>query len=226
MAQPQTVPHEVAVNARAHAELVRLAEARVVLFPELSLTGYHYDAPPLDPAALSLTPLIEACAATRTLALAGAPVDGDGGGWHIALLAITGEGAWVAYRKTYLGGAELEHFSPGAPAALHVDGWRLGLAICKDTGVPEHAAATAALGMDVYAAAVLEAAEDVGVPEERARRVARDHGVWVAVASFAGSAGEGYRRAAGGSGIWRPDGSRAARAGSEVGELARATLTR
>jgi predicted amidohydrolase len=105
-----------------------------------------------------------------------------------------------------------------------VDGWRLGLAICKDTGVPQHAADTAALGMDAYLAAVLEHAEDAGVPEERAVRIAREHGVWVAVASFAGSTGGGYGRAAGGSGIWGPDGTVLARAGSRAGEVTTAWI--
>ena len=111
-----------------------------------------------------------------------------------------------------------------APAVLEVDGWRLGLAICRDTGVPRHAADTAALGMDAYVAGVLESAEDAAVPEERARRVAAEHHVWVAIASFAGSTGGGYSSAAGGSGIWTPEGIAAARAGAETGAVARATL--
>jgi predicted amidohydrolase len=31
---------------------------------------------------------------------------------------------------------------------LKVEGWRLGLAICKDIGIPQHASDTAALGID------------------------------------------------------------------------------
>jgi predicted amidohydrolase len=108
---------------------------------------------------------------------------------------------------------------------LPVDGWRLGLAVCKDTGVPQHATDTAALGIDVYVAGVLESADDAAVVEERARRVATDHHVWVAVASFAGSTGGGFSRAAGGSGVWAPDGALLARAGTETGAIARATLS-
>ena len=60
---------------------------------------------------------------------------------------------------------------PGpAPAVLAVDGWRIGLAVCKDTGVVEHAAATAALGIDVYAAGVVHHDTDAHVDGERARR--------------------------------------------------------
>ena len=45
VAQPLCVPYDVAVNAVTHAATVRSAGARVVVFPELSLTGYELDAP-------------------------------------------------------------------------------------------------------------------------------------------------------------------------------------
>ena len=225
VAQPRCVAHDIAANAWTHAATVRSAEARVVVFPELSLTGYELDAPPVDPSDTRLAPLVEACGQTGSLALAGAPVLGDMGQLHIAMLAVDGLGARVAYSKMWLGGAEPERFSTGiAPGVLKVDGWRLGLAICRDTGIPSHAADTIALGIDAYVAGVLESAEDADIPAERARRVAADHGVWVAMASFAGSTGGGYERAAGRSGIWAPDGRAIAEAGPEVGEIARADL--
>jgi hypothetical protein len=45
VAQPLCVPYDAAVNAVTHAATVRSAGARVVVFPELSLTGYELDAP-------------------------------------------------------------------------------------------------------------------------------------------------------------------------------------
>ncbi|MER7460631.1 carbon-nitrogen hydrolase family protein [Micromonospora sp. NPDC126480] len=220
-AQPACEPYDVAVNAARHAAVVRAADARVVVFPELSLTGYHLDAPVLDPADPALIPLVDACAVTGTLALAGAPVNGD----HIATVAVDGHGARVAYRKMWLGGGEPRRFSPGdVPTVLEVDGWRLGLAICKDTGVTEHARCTVGDGIDVYAAAVLEDARAAAVTDGRALRIATAHRVHVAVASFAGSTGEGYADAAGGSAIWSPDGIVLARAGTATGDIARTVL--
>lgn len=224
--QPPCVAYDVAANAQHHAEAVRSAGARVVVFPELSVTGYELDAPAITPEDPRLTPIIHACAETGALALVGAPVLGEAGQSYIALLAIDGGGARVAYRKMWLGSIEAQRFTPGKePAVLEVDGWRLGLAICKDTGIPQHAADTAALGIDVYVAAVLEAAEDTAVQPERARRVIQDHGAWVAIASFAGSTGCGYDHAAGCSAVWKPDGAVVAQAGPEPGAIARATLS-
>ena len=58
----------------------------------------------------------------------------------IGVLAIDAGGVSVAYRKMWLGEEEAKRFTPGPePAKLTVDGWRLGLAVCKDTGVAQHA---------------------------------------------------------------------------------------
>jgi predicted amidohydrolase len=225
-AQPLCHRYDVATNAFEHAAAVRAAEARVVLFPELSLTGYHMDAPVVAPHDDRLRPLIEACREVGAIAIAGAPVPGVDAKPNIGLLAISRGGVTVAYRKIWLGGEEPEHFAPGTePAALEADGWRLGLAICKDTGILQHAADTAALGLDAYLAAVLEHAENFNVPDQRARRIAAAHAVWVVVASFAGSTGAGYEHAAGGSGIWSPHGEVVARADGESGSIVRAVLT-
>ncbi len=225
VAQPPCALYDVAANALAHASAVRSAGARVVVFPELSLTGYELDVPALAIDDPRLAPIVAACAETGSLALVGAPVDGEAGRSHIATLAIDGKGVEVAYRKVWLGGTEAARFSPGSsPIVLDVDGWRLGLAICRDTGIPQHASDTAALGIDAYVAGVLESEEDGAIPDVRARRIATEHGVWVAIASFAGSTGGGYDRAAGRSGIWSADGVAVARAGPETGATARATM--
>jgi predicted amidohydrolase len=225
VAQPPCAPYDVGANAATHADVVRRAGARLVVFPELSLTGYALDAPAMSAADPRLAPVVEACAATGSVALVGAPVLGEQG-VHIAMLAVDGAGARVTYRKMWLSATEAQRFAPGAtPAVVDVDGWRLGLAICKDTGIVAHAADTAALGVDAYVAAVLEHAHEAAVPDERARRVAADHRVWVAVASFAGSTGGGYAAAAGRSGIWTPEGAAVVQAGPETGAVVRATLT-
>lgn len=226
VAQPPCVSYDVGANAVAHADTVRSAGARVVVFPELSLTGYELDAPALSVEDPLLAPIVEACAEAGTVALVGAPVNGDAGDPHIAMVAVDGSGVTVAYRKMWLHSTEAERFAPGTePAVLAVDGWRLGLAICRDTGIPEHVSDTAALGIDVYVAGVLDAAKDAAIMPERARRAASEHGVSVAVASFAGSTGGGFDHAAGRSAIWNSDGAVVAQAGAEPGAVARATLS-
>ncbi len=221
VAQPRCVAHDVASNAEAHAEAVRAADARVVVFPELSLTGYELDATPIAPDDERLAPIVAACAETGTLALVGAPVPGPG----IGFLAVDGTGARVAYTKAYLHGEEIDRFTPGEPTVIEVDGWRLGLAICRDTGIPEHAAKTAALGMDGYVAGVVHHDHEAGVHGERARRTAAEHGVWAATAAFAGPTGGGFDRTSGRSAIWSATGELLAEASTAPDDLARTIFT-
>jgi predicted amidohydrolase len=226
VAQPVCTPYDVAANVLIQAGAVRAASSRVVVFPELSLTGYELDSPTLTVDDPRLLPLVDACAETGSLALVGAPVPGAGERPQIAMLAVSGDGVRVAYRKQWLGASESPRFEPGdSPAVLEVDGWRLGLAICRDTGIAKHAADTAALGIDAYVAGTLMADEETDIQNERGQRLSLEHRIWVAFASFAGSTGDGYDRAAGRSAIWAPDGEIAAQSGPEAGAIASATLT-
>jgi predicted amidohydrolase len=224
-AQPASTPMDVRANALEHARAIREAGARLVVFPELSLTGYELDADPVSPDDPALAPIREACAETGALALVGAPVAGPGGGLHIGVIRVSGEGAAVVYRKTYLGGDEAGRFSPGTgPASLDVDGWRVGLGVCKDTGVAEHVADTAALGIDLYAAGLVHLPDELEEQEHRAVRIAHACDAYVVLASFAGATGGGYDQTAGVSSIWTAAGEPIARAGTEPGGIVRATL--
>lgn len=106
MAQPGCVPHDVRANASIHARAVRDARARVVVFPELSLTGYELDATPVDPEAAALDPIVRACGEAGSVALVGAPVAGPRDQVFIAMLAVSPTGVSVLYRKRWLGEEE------------------------------------------------------------------------------------------------------------------------
>lgn len=225
VAQPRCVARDVEVNAAIHAAVVATSDARVVVFPELSLTGYELDAAAIAADDPRLAPIIEACARSGSLALAGAPVQGEAGAAHLATLAVDGTGARIAYRKMWLGGDEPARFVPGdQPAVIEVDGLRLGLAICKDLNTPRHAADTAALGIDVYVASIAESPDATARVAARAARIAVEHQVWVAVSSFAGSTGGGFAPAAGHSRILNPTGTLIAWADKNPDIVARALI--
>ncbi|MCD2191476.1 carbon-nitrogen hydrolase family protein [Actinomycetospora soli] len=225
-AQPTCRPRDVAANAVAHARAVRAAESRLVVFPELSLTGYVLDADDVDPDDPALDPLRVACAGTETVALVGAPV-AEAGRRSIATLRVDGENVTVAYRKTWLGAAEEPHFAAGdGPTVLTVDGWRLGLALSRDTRSARHPAGTAALGVDAYVAGVVHRPDELPEQEARATVLARACRAYVVLASAAGAVGPDYPRTCGGSGVWSPDGLAITRIGADPDDLARATLVR
>ena len=227
VAQPDSRLDDLEFNSTRHSELVEQAGARLVVFPEMSLTGYTFGATPVSPDDPLLAPIVTACGRSGSLALVGAPIVGEYGQPQIATMAIDGDGASVVYAKMHLSNDEAQVFLPGArPAVITVDSWRIGLAICKDTGVQMHAASTAALDMDIYVAGVLESRQDREVPTRRAVQIARSYGVWVAMASFAGPTGAGYFNSAGNSCITQPDGAIVASCGPEVAQLAIATIPR
>ncbi|MFB7908913.1 carbon-nitrogen hydrolase family protein [Kitasatospora sp. NPDC056076] len=219
-------PDTLAVNAGRHAAAVREAGTRLVVFPELSLTGYDLTAPAVDPADARLAPLVEACGATGALALVGAPVVEADGRESIATLAVTGGGARVVYRKMRLHGPELDRFSPGErPVVLELDGLRLGLAVCADAADPAHAEETAALGIDAYVASTL-----YGPGPAQAERLAGHlrertgaHGVWGVLSTSAGASGE-FAETSGCSGVWAPDGTVVGQLGAEPGGLLRVEI--
>lgn len=131
-----------------------------------------------------------------------------------------------AYRKTWVGDNEAARFVPGdGPTVLEVDGWRLGLGICRDTGAAQHTVGTAALGIDAYVAGLAHRPEELPEQEARAVRIARTCRAHVAFASFAGPTGDVFTETAGCSAIWSPDGLAVARTGPDVGHTAAATLT-
>jgi predicted amidohydrolase len=205
-------------DASSHAALVRRSGARLVVFPELSLTGYRYDAAPVDFA--SLSPIVDACRDVGAIALVGAVV----GGPSIAMLRVDASGVSVAYRKLFVAESEQPHFKAGdKPVAIDVDGWRIGLGICFDTCNAEHWEMTNALGIDVYAAGVLDTPDELSTQDERIAMF-RPPGVAVAFASYAGSTGEGYDTCAGTSRIWNADGVVVAQTGADVNEAVTATL--
>jgi predicted amidohydrolase len=225
-AQPPCTPCDLAANGRAHAAAIKSADARLVVFPELSLTGYELDASPVRNTDEAFAPIVDACGAAGSDALVGAPVSDEQGRRHIAALRVSAAGVEVAYNKTWLSTEESTRFSPGSCAvAVDIDGWRIGLGICKDTGTPEHRAQIAALGVDIYAAGLVHAPSELPVQDERGASIARQCGAYVIFASFAGPTGEGYGMTAGSSTIWSPAGEILARAGVEPGGVARASIS-
>ena len=226
VAQPLISAGALAENVDAHAALIEHADARLVVFPELSLTGYELDAPPIDITDALLDPLTAVCAATGSSALVGAPVESDGRR-YIATTLVDATGPVVVYRKTYLGGDEPRRFSPGpGPGAIDVEGWRIGLGICRDTGIDEHVCGTARLGVDLYACGLVHHDWELAEQERRARNIAAVCGAPVAMASFAGPTGGGFLSTAGHSAIWSADSTMIAEADDEPTRIVRATLQR
>ncbi|MER5889285.1 carbon-nitrogen hydrolase family protein [Streptomyces sp. NPDC001941] len=234
VAQTEARPGDVAHNAAdAAATIVRAADlgARVVLFPELSLTGYEpgwlKSAMPggaLAPEGPALEPVREACRATGVTAVVGAPTPA-GARSAISAVAVGADGGVLAdYRKSRLEEHERELFDPGTAChTLDVDGWRLALGICYDASFPELARAAALSGADAY----LCGGAFVRGDSDHRRSVyfparALENTFFVLFANFAGR--QGPWEFCGRSAVYGPDGRALAQAGPDAAELVVADL--
>ena len=224
--QERPAPRGLARNLERVAELVRAADADLVVFPELFLSGYQTTE--LEPLAIPtrdarLEPLAAACRETRTALLVGFVEPGDDG-WYDAFLAIDRDGTILpAIRKTHLFGGERDVFLRGdrlEPVALC--GVPVGVVNCFELEFPEVARTLAVRG-----AALLVAGSANMHPYTRDHRVAAtaralENRLPLAYANRIGA--ESGHAFCGGSVIVAPDGEILAELGSEEPGLIAATL--
>ena len=191
-------------NLSEHVRLVRDAagkECDLVVFPEMSLTGYVLAGEGVPLGAPVVRSLVEETAGERPAALFGVTEEG---GFITQVLAAGGEVAGV-YRKRHLGEGEDAYSVGSGSAVLTLDGRPLGVAICAESSVdlPFDDAAAARAPLVAFCAAPGLHGRRTTEDEWRAgydwwlsagvadcRRHARRLGVWIAIATQAGDAGD------------------------------------
>ncbi len=228
---------DVPANVSAAADLVRRAAdqgAELLVLPELFLTGYELAGITADPITYTLNPddprldpLATVCADTRTAVVVGAPTrDAESGRLCISAMVLGRDGRFVTqYDK--------QHSTPSERAAgfsaavqgctLTLDGWRLGLGICWDSGFPEHARAAALDGCHVYLVGAMFG-KGSGTHQRATVFPARalDNTSYVLLANHC--APSGPYDGCGLSAVWNPDGSLLVDAGTADPGLAVARL--
>ncbi|MEU8923719.1 carbon-nitrogen hydrolase family protein [Kitasatospora sp. NPDC048545] len=227
--QAQAVAGDISANAAQAAELIREAAgagARLVLFTEKFLSGYEPDLIRTDPLKYAvqpddprLAPIADACRGTGTVAVVGAAVQ-DGADLLISALVIGADGNVVTrYDKQHLFKSERDLYRPGtAGCTLELDGWRLGLGVCYDSGFPEHARAAALDGCHAYLVGALFSTGH-GYHESRVWFPARalDNTLYTVLANHIGRTGPW--QTCGASAVWGPDGRLIAEASEDRREV-------
>src|SRR5688572_3268473 len=225
IAVAQTIPvrGDVDANVAQHLRLVTIAaeeHAQVLVFPELSLTGYELGlacALAFSKHDARLAPLAEAARSHSMTLIAGAPV-GAGALLHIGAFIVSPDGAIDLYTKHHLGAfsesascdgivppAEATVFHAGTENPLvRINGSIAAVAVCADTGRAAHAQAAAARGVRAYLASMFVIPSELERETSRLSAYAKRHALVVAFANVGGPSGG---LASGGrSAIWADNG--------------------
>ena len=167
-AQTTPVRGDVEANVEQHVRLVHLAaeeRAEVLVFPELSLTGYELDLAgdlAFSESDARLARLIDVASAASMPLVAGAPVK-IGPRLHIGAFIVPPDAPVDVYTKHHLGAfsssasvdgvvppPEETVFQPGDRNPLvRLDGGIASVAVCADTGRASHAERAAERGASV-----------------------------------------------------------------------------
>lgn len=199
-------------NLARHQHLMRLAAqqgVQVLVFPELSLTGYEPQLAAqlaLAPDAPQLQPLRDLARELRLTAVVGLPIRlVEDGPVLIGALVLAANGSLAVYSKQHLHAGEERFFAPGTGGApLQLAEARLAMAVCADFCHASHVQAAVAAGADIYAAGVLISEGGYAADSALLQGYAREHGIVLLMANHGGPSG-GWA-CAGRSAIWGPDG--------------------
>jgi len=156
---PAGVPRSVADGLAALDEAARRAAAegaRLLVTPELSLTGYALGdrvAELAEPADGASARAVARIAARHGVAVVYGYPERNGEAVHNSVRLVGPDGAPLAgYRKTHLyGGFERARFTPGDQLVVQadLDGVRVGLLVCYDVEFPEAVRAHALAGTEL-----------------------------------------------------------------------------
>ena len=230
-AQVASVCGDVDRNIATHAAAVEAAAKRdvsVLVFPELSLTGYEPDLAAelaMTPMDRRLAPLLALARQHRIDVVLGAPLHNGAAKPGLGAILITARGITRTYCKMHLGASERQYFTPGTvPLAFAVGGQTVGIAICADSSQPSHAQAYAETGTTIYAAGVFLNAEWFATDSPRLADYAARLRMLVVMANHAASVGT--HKSVGRSAVWAPDGALLAQAEGADSSLVIATAGR
>lgn len=221
----QTVPiaGDVERNLAEHLRLIDVAAdhgAHLVVFPELSLTGYELGL--AEHRAFSetdgrLAPLADAARVTGAVLVVGAPVR-VGTKLHIGAIIFQPNGTRLLYTKRHLGAFGPRAARDGTPPPPESTVFEAGdrdplfdvgddiaaVAICADTGRLSHVQHASSRAATVYVASMFVIPSELDEDAARLQGYARDQKLVVAMSNFGGATGG--LLAGGQSAIWSADG--------------------
>ncbi|MBP1123937.1 MULTISPECIES: carbon-nitrogen hydrolase family protein [Pseudomonas] len=211
-AQSISIAGDVPANIQRHVALMREAAeqgVQLLIFPELSLTGYEPSLAAelaIAPEDALLLPLREMARELQITAVVGMPIRlTPQAGVLIGALVLGADGGLALYTKQHLHPGEDVAFVAGqGGAALEWGSDRIALAVCADFSRASHPLAAAQSGANIYAAGVLISEGGYAGDSALLQGYAVEHKLLVLMANHGGPSG-GWA-CAGRSAVWAADG--------------------
>jgi len=210
-AQCPSIAGDIDRNIQLHLQMAEVAVQQgieLLVFPELSLTGYEpvfSQRCKLQPNDARLAPFRQLANRHQITLVLGAPIDIGDGKPALGSIIFSPYGT-STYYKEHLHPGEEQFFQPGnATRPIKVKNLPVALAICADANHPEHAQAAATAHAHIYAASVMISTEGFALDSQQLQHYAGEHAMTVLMANHC--APTGGRQPAGRSAIWGPEGT-------------------
>ena len=209
-AQSGSRPGDIIWNIARHLEFIRQAAVHhidLLIFPELSLTGYELNAMPQLAMAMDdprLQVFADAASEHKMSIVIGLPLT-NGDTILLSALAFLADGTRMAYGKRNLLGDENLFFSAGESVPMFgYHQHHVAMAICADISVEEFARDAARRGANLYATGVLVSENGYHSDCKYLARWSRDYKMAVLMANHA--LPTGGHQSAGKSALWDESG--------------------
>ncbi len=210
IAQTKPVKGDILKNIENHKKLIKLSienKADIIIFPELSLTGYEPElsrklATTKDDNRFDVFQKISD--SNQIIIGAGLPTINKNG-VCISMVIFQPHKPRTTYSKKYLHPGEEKYFVAGdnlLPIKFRDN--KIGLAICYETSIYEHTEGVFKNGSNIYIASVLNSVDGVDKDINRISDIAKKYKMTSLMANLVGKSG-GYE-CAGKSSIWNNNG--------------------
>lgn len=210
IAQTNPIKGNIPKNIENHKKLIKLAiqnDGDIIIFPELSLTGYE----PELAKELATTQDDERFDEFQKISDSNKIIIGIGlptknkQGTCIGMALFQPSKSRMTYSKEYLHPGEEHYFVTGKNLApITVKNNKLAFAICYETSIPEHSEKAFNNGANVYIASVLNSINGIEKDINRISDIAKKHKMVAVMANFVGKSGN--YDCAGKSSAWNNEG--------------------
>ena len=193
-AQTQPNPRDIRQNLDQHYQLVERAAkegAELIVFPEMSLTGYEREKASdlsfslIDPRLDKLRSLADK---HRIIIIAGAPVKINEK-LHIGSLIIKPNSATSLYTKQHLHNGEEQFFSPSAEynPLINLQNEKISFAICADIDHSIHPKKAKKVLSSIYIPSIFFSKSGISDAHSKLSNYAKKHSLSILMSNFSGT---------------------------------------